>query len=245
MTRFKVLMAFAGAVATLLPLTAIADSGYASGDYGYDISYPQCGGEFPSGDFEIGIVGVNGGKSFTDNPCFAAEIEWAKAHSTAPAVYINTNATPKRYVGAGCTRRDAACSSYEYGREAAAYAVNYANAHGGADVTRYWLDVETMNTWSRNTSLNAKTLEGFIDGIRAKGKTVAGVYSTSYQWGRITGGWVPQGGLDNWVPVPDIENWPADAEATCRTTTAFAGGSVVMLQWWDQYDENYACPPQV
>jgi hypothetical protein len=102
-----------------------------------------------------------------------------------------------------------------------------------------------MNAWSPNTSLNAEALRGYIDGVRAKGKTVMGVYSTSYQWGHITGGWAPQGGLDNWVPVPDLQDWPADAAAACRTTPSFAGGSVVMHQWWRTYDENYACPPQV
>lgn len=37
---------------------------------GYDVSYPQCSGQLPS-NRAFAIVGVNGGKSFSVNPCLA------------------------------------------------------------------------------------------------------------------------------------------------------------------------------
>ena len=65
-----------------------------------------------------------------------------------------------------------------------------------------------------------------------------GVYSTSYQWRGITGNWAA--GLDNWVPQPGID--PSDAAAACGSAPSFAGGDVVIVQWWGTYDENYVCP---
>jgi hypothetical protein len=126
MTLFEIFGALAMAVAALLPMPAFADSGYVDGATGYDISYPQCESALPGEHFEIAIIGVNGGKSFTENPCFARQIQWAKDGSSAPAVYINTNSAPQQY------------NNYEYGREAAAHAVDYANANGAADIARYW-----------------------------------------------------------------------------------------------------------
>src|SRR5438445_13075291 len=58
---------------------------YTTGSTGYDISYPQCGGAYPSGAF--GIVGVNGGYPFVHyNPCLGDEY----AHTPNAALYINT-----------------------------------------------------------------------------------------------------------------------------------------------------------
>lgn len=56
---------------------------------GYDVSYPQCGGSFPTGQ-SFGIVGVNGGLANDLNPCLGpyqggavgtSELYWAQATS--------------------------------------------------------------------------------------------------------------------------------------------------------------------
>ena len=75
----------------------------ASGGTGNDISFPQCGGGFPSGQ-PFGIVGVNDGLSDNLNPCFGpsplyseSELYWAVSGSsgttTQPkaSLYVNTD----------------------------------------------------------------------------------------------------------------------------------------------------------
>ena len=229
--------ALAAAVALGVAAEGLAASGYQAGTYGYDVSWPQCGGTLPA-NAGFAIVGVTGGKSFDENPCLEDQVRWARGSQQGASLYINTNGAPKRYTNSACARRDAACLNFEYGREAARWAVAYAASSGAGDIQRYWLDVETANSWSRDRALNARALDGFIAGLEASGKTVMGVYSTSYQWGRIAGSYEP--GLDNWVPRPGIE-WPGGAAGACQDTPSFAGGQVVLVQWWGTFDENYAC----
>ena len=70
-------------------------SGGAASTIGNDISWPQCGGSYPTGQ-AFGIVGVNDGLANTENPCLSSELAWAakstgKASSQAKAqVYVNT-----------------------------------------------------------------------------------------------------------------------------------------------------------
>jgi hypothetical protein len=61
---------------------------------GNDISWPQCGKAYPSGQ-AFGIVGVNDGLANNTNPCFASELAWAQQSSGVTsqpkaAVYVNT-----------------------------------------------------------------------------------------------------------------------------------------------------------
>ncbi len=54
---------------------------------GNDISWPQCGKSYPSGQ-AFGLVGVNGGLANDPNQCFASELAWAWTSSgkSAPGV---------------------------------------------------------------------------------------------------------------------------------------------------------------
>src|ERR1700724_2252076 len=77
------------ATATSLLAGQAGAAGYTSGSTCYDISYPQCGGTYPTGAF--GIVGVNGGYPFVHyNPCLADEY----SHAPHAALYINTGYDP-------------------------------------------------------------------------------------------------------------------------------------------------------
>ena len=59
--------------AGVLVANQVGAMAYTSGSTGYDISYPQCGGHYPTGAF--GIVGVNGGYPFVHyNPWSAKSL---------------------------------------------------------------------------------------------------------------------------------------------------------------------------
>ena len=55
----------------------IVISGSSSATTGYDASYPQCSGSYPSNPL-FGIVGVNGGLANNANPCISSELHWAR-----------------------------------------------------------------------------------------------------------------------------------------------------------------------
>ena len=55
---------------------------------GYDISYPQCKGALPTKFVGYAIIGLNGGKPFSENKCFQKQWDWALSKD-AVAVYLN------------------------------------------------------------------------------------------------------------------------------------------------------------
>ena len=167
-----------------------------------------------------------------------AQLTWAKKGTADPSVYINTNSPPASYKSSLCAGTDRVCLAFEFGRQSADYALRYVAKHA-TGIERYWLDVETANTWSADTQENASVLRGMIVVLTGAGKSV-GIYSTSYQFSRIAGNFSP--GLDNWVPRPEAKR--DTAASFCRSTPSFGGGRVVMIQLWYTFDENYACPAQ-
>src|ERR1700685_2119835 len=111
---------------------------------GFDISFPQCTESLPPSP-GFGIVGVNGGKTFSSNPCLARELTWASgAANTIPAFYANTanpgpandtNWPTNQQTPKVCTGANSVACSYDYGwkagRFAFATAVNARGARGG------------------------------------------------------------------------------------------------------------------
>ncbi|HVC39854.1 MAG TPA: hypothetical protein VNH20_07800 [Candidatus Dormibacteraeota bacterium] len=71
---------------------------------GADISYPQCGAALPFGR-AFGVVGVNGGRADTLNPCLSEELAWAVEQTTGASpqprasVYLNTGDPGTSYLG--------------------------------------------------------------------------------------------------------------------------------------------------
>ncbi|MGE5594875.1 MAG: hypothetical protein ACM3S1_02430 [Hyphomicrobiales bacterium] len=210
---------------------------------GFDISWPQCHERaFPPGQVAFGIVGVTGGKPYTVNPCLRDQYRWAKTGAYPAEVYINLDywkrLTFRHFFGpAGlCSFDDVLCQSYNYGWNAAKEAVAFGRENG-VDAKRWWLDVETMNHWSKDTSANARIVRAAIDYLESQGLET-GIYSTPYQWGVIAGDFAPG------VPV-----WTAGATSLAgamqRCTDpryAFAGGRVELVQYVEEFDTNYACP---
>jgi hypothetical protein len=177
---------------------------------GYDISWPECGGAMPPSS-SVAIVGVDDGHLFSQNPCFDQELAWASTASEqglymvvdSPIGWTSPHVLQYAYHGpAGdCTATEYACLSFNWGYNAASYAVQWAQSQG-ADTSQWWLDTElptstsidppgadcyAPNFWVCDPTYNDIVVQAAAAVLRADGKSV-GVYSTRTQWQSITGG---------------------------------------------------------
>jgi hypothetical protein len=243
---------------------------------GNDISWPQCGRTFPSGQ-AFGIVGVNDGLANTLNPCLGpynggapstSELAWAWSSTGGTklpkaALYVNTadpgpgvadwprgNTSPAGVDPFGpCEGADSKACAWEYGWDRATQDIAWLSAaaatvgvKSAASDYAWWLDVETANTWETGTdglANNVADLQGMVAAFKAAGASV-GIYSTSYQWGVITGGSNDGNlaGLDDWIPGARRQS---SAKSNC-SLPSFTGGAVTITQWFSNpYDSDWAC----
>jgi hypothetical protein len=223
---------------------------YPHGAQGHDVSFPQCDLGLPETPRAFGILGVTHGHAFTYNPCLHDEFVWAQqAPGVAPSLYMNLNyavgwSAPKGWNGpkGDCARADEVCRAYNYGYNAAVDAFNYA-AQQGVGASMWWIDVESLNTWSDDTNLNDVTIQAAIDFVVGRGATV-GVYSTPVQWSDIAGrDFVPA--LPNGAHLPNWTGTQAISETAakyCAPRYGFGGGRIWLVQYpGGNYDVNYAC----
>lgn len=230
---------------------------------GNDISWPQCGQDFPDAP-AFGIVGVNNGLANTTNPCLAEQLRWAEAISVNPtgqpsvALYVNTAnpglagswwpASNDYPAGKAVANPYGTCKTKDVGA-ACAYMYGYAKAYDNAYIRGietpeeylWWLDVETDNSWSTDRNSNRAVLEGmtaFFQSIRAD----VGIYSSSYQWGLIVGI------VDESSNLYDLPSWLAGArtasaaQANCSDAPLTAGGDVALTQFVARgFDYDYSC----
>jgi hypothetical protein len=158
-----------------------------------DISFPQCGMRLPgASQASAGVLGANGGKVFTKNPCLVQQLKWAKTLADSPAFYANTgNPGPNRSkhwpIGQTSPRVCSASNpnsigcSYDYGWNGArdSYSIAVDAAQKLHDVSRdnarqrvanvdWWLDVETMNSW-QTLDHGASALNGQRDAATIAG----------------------------------------------------------------------------
>ena len=239
------------------PARAAAAAHYPAAAVGNDISFPQCGHDYPD-HAAFGIAGVTGGRAFTGNPCFASEYHWAREAGSPASVYFNINYARPGYLtfathaldgpAGRCAPTQNPCTAYNYGWNAAADAVDRGDA-AGADPAMWWLDVETVNYWADppDRALNARVIQAALDLLRSRG-LCAGIYSINEMWSRIAGTQYRPG-----VPVWYAETNPASgypsAPHYCDPAYGFTGGTVWLVQWTDTVDHDYACrisapPPQ-
>ena len=223
---------------------------------GYDISYPQCGGAYPSNP-AFGIVGVNGGRVFSTNPCLASQIAWGGG--AAAELYINTgNPGPALStmwpVGQTSPRAcdaanpDTADCAFDYGWNAAKHSYETAVAAyqqlgiaTSPSATAWWLDVETSNSWREDDlALNVAALQGEVAYLQSQGISRIGFYSTTVQWGTITGGTKVFSPAPSWGAGARNER---GAKTLCSTTsTSFTGGRLAMVQWIEGgFDVDIRC----
>jgi hypothetical protein len=242
----------AGALLLVMQATSLAAfDPYTSGAAGYDYSYPQCGSTAPRANF--GIVGTNGGYPFTYyNSCLGTEYAAATKTGNA-AVYINTGYDPSytaidgRHTTQDCASQSQTVAVAGTAAQKAAWAVGcseaqrdvaYATSQSAVSPTAWWLDVELANSWSSSDlSLNRYAVQGIVATLRTKTSAPIGVYSTSYQWGVITGGY----------QAPVDANWVATGQGSLKRakpycgSTGFTGAKVWLVQYVATYDHDYVC----
>lgn len=229
---------------------------------GNDISWPQCAAQLPE-PAQFAVVGVNGGRPDTTNPCLVKELAWAAGTAGATAgnpfpVYVNTAnpgaggtwwwPTSNVYRGKNVTNPYGICDGTS--TEACAYTYGYAMAFDDANLRGvpdpahhlWWLDAETGNSWSPDTRANTADLEGMTAYLQSIGAEV-GIYSTAYQFNRITGALDPGSNLNrlrNWIPGAVST---ASAQANCASEPITPGGTITLTQFTAAaLDYNVRCP---
>jgi predicted outer membrane repeat protein len=233
---------------------------------GYDISFPQCGGPFPASP-AFGIVGVNGGRVFSPNPCLGtgavmAELAWAGSMSVqlyantgnpGPALsthWPNGQTSPRACNTATAPGADTADCAYDYGWNGAADSyqaavgayVSLGLAPQGATRTpvadAWWLDVETSNSWRDDVSLNVAALQGAVAYLQSVGAASVGFYSTAYQWNVITGSTLVFAAAPSWVAGA----MTASQARTSCDAIGFTGGIVQIAQYTaNGFDADLIC----
>ena len=202
-----------------------------------DLSWPNC--EIRSvQNNELGIVGVTGGLSFRASPCVAQETRLFKNYG----LYMNSGypglvkAAKFQSTPLSCEAMDESCISYNYGYNAALYAIHYASLQG-AHSNIWWIDVETENSWSENSSYNVSTLRGMVDAIKhSMILNAVGFYSNSRQWKIITGDW--KNHLPSWVATG---NNSYDLATTYCRANDFTSGGTWLSQYVNIVDKDYPC----
>jgi hypothetical protein len=244
--RYVLAAVLASSTIMASPLSSMAAPGvdpYSPGSSGFDVSYPQCGSSLPNGQF--GIVGVNHGRPFDQNPCLSSEY----AHWTSHALYINTGYDPiytdSNHTTPACTSSSARVAgtaaqkaAWAAGCSEASKSSAYAASVGATGPSAWWLDVEVANSWSSSRlSLNRYTIRGIVDTLHQLSTAPVGIYSNSYMWSRIAGSFHPNGVSADWYATGTGS--ASSAKAYCGT--GFSGHPVWLAQFVTQFDGNYAC----
>ena len=133
---------------------------------GYDISYPQCGQQLSEAFVGFAIVGLNYGRPFTANPCFATQWQWARTHD-AVAVYINMSDP-----GSGTAR--------QRGARIVQDVIQRLPDNNVPVGTPVWLDIERENSWT-DSQRSVEVIQTVVTGLTKAGYPV-GIYAAPTHW---------------------------------------------------------------
>lgn len=242
---------------------------------GNDVSYPQCNKTLPTTQtFGIVGVNGGLATTTNDCLPQQLAWAWKSSgtqHQPKAGVYVNTAnpgglgtaSWPKSNVDpagnptndpyGNCDGSDSLGCAWQYGWNRAVEDVQsrFTPAAQSAVVDtapatyRWWLDVETSNTWKTGSSFaltsNTADLEGMTAYFESLSATV-GLYSTASQWSQIVGR-VDSGsnlnGLINWRPGGANLN---TAKQACTATPLTPGGQVLLTQYVaNRLDYDYSC----
>lgn len=263
--------------ASILPVTFAHAAPASSQAVGVDVSVPQCGDKILNrfAFIVVGVnsgLPTKPNPCLADQLAWAKTSTGTTTQpklqlyvNTANPAGLNTESWPQDNIDPGnafvlgehglCDGGDSLACAWQYGWNRAYEDVNYwlppaaekASVDTRANQYRWWLDVETENTWKtgRQTAdyqSNIAVIEGMQTFFSSRGiKT--GLYSTAYQWNEITGGQVSDtsnlNGLPNWRPGGRSLSTAKDA---CKAKPLTKDGSVELVQYiYRGLDYNHVC----
>lgn len=271
----KSLLAVAVALSAAIAPTSAGGKASTAALVGLDVSYPQCYKSLPSGEAfaVVGIndgLANTTNPCLTKQLAWAAGSS-GKSNQPKIQLYVNTanpgglntpswpkdnndptgNTTDNPY--GTCDGSDSLACSYQYGWNRAnedgndrlAPAASAAGLPASASNYKWWLDVETVNSWETGDAnaqaKNSADLEGMTAYLKGQGAEV-GLYSTSAQWAEVAGRVDPTSnltGLTNWRPGAKSVN---TAKSNCSLAPLTAGGKVTLTQYQSgNLDYDYSC----
>jgi hypothetical protein len=236
-------------------LTVSVIGWYGATASGVDVNADSACSTISSGS-AFAVIGATVGKPFAspDAGCFQAAVVQAQGLAAAPQFYLNLADPGKASAGhwndggpRAChvTHNYAVGCAYDYGYRAAQQAVGFASSHGAAVGSRWWVDVETDNTWGsasgapRHQAANVADIQGALKYLGSH-HYPAGVYTETAWWGAITG----DPGTFSHVPVWGGGAGSAkNARANCKAVS-ITGGPALLAQWFKTQggiDHDVAC----
>lgn len=249
-------------------------SAQAASPIGIDLSWPQCSGSAVGAhpdDFAFLVAGLNHGLANNDNGCFGSELALgtnsANGSTAQPkaSIYLNTGnpglagswwpnsnktqdaALTVPSLHGTCAHTASSACAYVYGYSMAHYdvdGVRTGNAVANPTAYRWWLDVETNNTWSSNTTMNTAAIEGWTDFLASRGIST-GLYSTASQWKAIAGS------TSATASIAGLPSWIAGSTSTgaanvCTAAGLTPGGVVTLVQYVSaSIDYDLFCAPMI
>jgi hypothetical protein len=230
---------------------AFVGASYPSGTYGYDVSKfnmnsPTCTTGLPTGLHDIGVVEVDGISSGADNPCLAAEAQWAGAGLNL-YTFLSYGTAP---TGPGYCQGDQACN---YGYAAGLHAYQDAVAAGVNPNVTWWVDVESYSAdpWSSNLAENAQLVQGAIAALHnQEGVADVGIYASPGTYNGIVGSYQPS--VPYWMAdylgtpsgpatCADITRWQAKGELLPTGPLEIVQFDAPSVDSTINYDEDYSC----
>ena len=138
---------------------------------------------------------------------------------------------------AGTWTDDLPCS-WEYGYERALADINFVGAAGGK---KWWLDIETANSWTSDKGKNQASLEAMVYALKHAGATV-GIYSTSGAWSSLFGP------VKDTSPLYSLNEWRSGARtlsqavSNCSLAPFEGTGRVEITQYVTTHlDYDHSC----
>lgn len=224
--------------------------------FGADVSWPQCpkgmgipekrskGAPMPTDAAEFVVIGLTNGPSFTQNPCLADQVGWARDRGLLVAAYSVVSRPSRENLAQlrddgpydGSTRLG---GLRNVGVQMARFNLRTMR-EAGLETPIVWIDVEPVPhfDWGADLEANAAVIEGVARGYREAGLKI-GFYSIPSLWRRVVGDLVIGG--PEWRAAGETSM--GEALSRCGREWAFQGGRAVFGQWVeDDRDRNVTCP---